>query len=578
MENKTVLTFDQAVNDLNDFILTNTPFTDANISGSGISAIRDILAHNTQRSALLAKFTANELSAASAQLRSSLISLGVSRGIHIPGNSSASINIECTLKIKTTSSAIYNSTSIFLRRGTTFKGSNVSTDNRVFTVLTPHRLLKTENTSDGYSIFKGVITAFEGTLNSYRFYVDATIDNQRFIMNSIKMDSQHTKVYYLSSDATSLISEFININNTELGILVPKANLFKIINHSENTTEFIFPAETLSPNRVIKIDYLSSIGSHGNGTNIVTGFANHGIPGEDIDAKVFTVIQPSSNGSDAPDNDHIRELIINHVPMQNRIVTKSDVNNAIKLKWPAMTDISVWSGKENTDPTFGVVYCSAKGMVNKSISYPISEIITEYLTNKSVDGLDIQFIRPQEILVNNDINVVLDKKLLTNESEIETISKIEQVFQDSFMKHSINFNGNIDHTAYNVDLKKLIPSLISTQFNHVYIIGVHHNNIYFDNEISKVVVKNLKYLNNKQVELKHDSLGKLYVYIRNKKIVNDIVGTVDFKSGIIKIQRPDLLIMNNNTIVEIIASNPTVRVKRNNFLKPNDINVKVIYG
>ena len=170
MENVIPVTFDEAVDDLNDFIVTKTPFTDSNLAGSGISAFRDVLAHNTQRTALLAKYTASEMSVASARLRSSLVSAAVTRGVYVPGVTSAAVGISVTLKLKMTSPIILGSSYLFLERGTTFKGSNDETDKRTFTLLSPSKLIKVSQTVDGYGVLICVFKFIDFCLSYFSFF------------------------------------------------------------------------------------------------------------------------------------------------------------------------------------------------------------------------------------------------------------------------------------------------------------------------------------------------------------------------------------------------------------------------
>jgi hypothetical protein len=525
----------------------------------------------------MAKFTSNELNPASARLRSSLVSAAVIKGILIPGPQSSMIQIKVSLSLQASSDSIVNANYIFLNRGTTFKGANDTSDSRILTLLSPYKLIKISEQS-GIVKFEGYVVAYEGQLSTYRFLVDDTIDNQRFLINGIKMDSRQSKVFYYNADAETLISEFQNVDTLQSGVLTPGSNLFKIVNHDTKQVEFIFPTETLLPNRILAIEYLSTIGELGNGVFTISSFSNHGIQNADISSVSFSISSPSSQGAESPSIDNIRDMILNYTSSQRRVVTKYDVISAIKTRWSAMTDVNAWSGKDHTEKSYGRVYCSAKGVKNMSISYPIANTITDYLVSIAVDGLDIEFIQPFEILCDSYITAIVDKQKSFGLNESSVVGLIQAAFTESFYENSTKFNSSIDHSKLINAIKTAVPQLLSVQFNHTFVLNSIRYKTYFDNAITSVEITNAKY-NETSLLIYNDNNGNLYAYdaITGNKVFSFPIGTVSFNTGEINISRTDLIKI-KKAVLKITSKFSTIRVFRNNFLKPNNIDVTVVYG
>lgn len=570
------MTFRDTIDDLNYFIKNKTPFTDVNLDGSGVAALRNILAHNTQRLALMTKFALDEQNVSVARLRSSLISAAIIKGVHIPGRQSSVIDITIRITIVNTSDSIISSNYIFLDRGTTFKGANDASDNRTFSLIEPYRLTKI-SAQDNTITFEGSVLAYEGIFSTYKFKIDALTDNQRFIINDISIDSRHSKVFYYADDGETLIAEFQNVAELYSGVIMPNSNTFKIINHSEMSTEFIFAKDALFSNNVIGIQYLTTVGEDGNGVNVITSMSNHNIPTIDITSITLTINKTSGQGSDIPTLDNIRNMILNYTTSQRRIVTKDDVIAAIKTKWSAMTDVSAWTGNDNIEKTYGTVFCSAKGVKNMSIAYPIADIISTHLTSLAVDGLDVVFVQPSDILCDTFMTVIIDKQISYGINESSIINTVQTTFNSSFYKNSISFNATLDQANIITDIKKAVPQVTSIQILHTFKFNVNKYRFSFDNAISSIEIENAKY-NDITIVIKNDIDGKLYAYdMTGIKILSFPVGTVDLNTGLVNIQRADLIKFNSST-AKVVAKFPTIRVFRNNFLKPNIIDVKVVYG
>jgi hypothetical protein len=213
-----------------------------------------------------------------------------------------------------------------------------------------------------------------------------------------------------------------------------------------------------------------------------------------------------------------------------------------------------------------------------SISYPIANTITDYLVSIAVDGLDIEFIQPFEILCDSYITAIVDKQKSFGLNESSVVGLIQAAFTESFYENSTKFNSSIDHSKLINAIKTAVPQLLSVQFNHTFVLNSIRYKTYFDNAITSVEITNAKY-NETSLLIYNDNNGNLYAYdaITGNKVFSFPIGTVSFNTGEINISRTDLIKI-KKAVLKITSKFSTIRVFRNNFLKPNNIDVTVVYG
>ena len=186
------LDFDAIKTNLKTFLQSQTQFQDYDFEGSGLSILIDLLSYNTHYMAYLANMSTNELYLDSADIRNNIVSLAKMLGYtpNSPRAPRASIDVVVNNG---------SGTSITMAKGTTFV-SNVNGTS--YQYLTNEDITTTP--VDGVYTFSNV-ALYEGTLVKFKYTVDETDVDQKFVIPSANADTSTLKVVVQNSasDTTS---------------------------------------------------------------------------------------------------------------------------------------------------------------------------------------------------------------------------------------------------------------------------------------------------------------------------------------------------------------------------------------
>ena len=198
------LDFSDIKDNLKKFLQSQTQFQDYDFEGSGLSILLDILSYNTHYMAYLANMSTNELYLDSADIRNNIVSLAKMLGYtpNSPRAPKASINV-----------VVNNGTgtSITMAKGTVF----TSTQND-----TTYQYINNEDITttpvDGVFTFSDVVL-YEGTLVKFKYTVDDTDVDQKFIIPNSNADTSTLKVIVQNS-ATDTSSNTYTLSSGFSGV------------------------------------------------------------------------------------------------------------------------------------------------------------------------------------------------------------------------------------------------------------------------------------------------------------------------------------------------------------------------
>ena len=186
------LDFDAVKANLKTFLSDQTEFSDYDFEGSGMSVLLDVLAYNTHYLGYNANMLANEMFLDSADLRSSVVSLAKAVGYTPTSAKASSANINVVVNSAT-------GASLTMTRGTKFtttvNSQSYSFINNADVSIAP---------VDGVYTFSSLLI-YEGSLLTFKYTVDTTDIEQRFIIpnNNVDTTTLTVKVQNSSSDSTT---------------------------------------------------------------------------------------------------------------------------------------------------------------------------------------------------------------------------------------------------------------------------------------------------------------------------------------------------------------------------------------
>ena len=189
------LDFDAIKSNLKAFLQDQAEFSDYNFEGSGFAVLLDTLAYNTHYLGFNANMVANEMYLDSADIRKNIVSLAKMLGYTPSSAKSPIADVDITLNNATGSTVTMN-------KGTTFTSS---IDNTTYQFVTNQDLTITPQ--DGVYKFSNV-NLYEGTLVTFRYTVDSTDVDQKFVIPSVNADTSTLKVSVQNSSSDTTINTY----------------------------------------------------------------------------------------------------------------------------------------------------------------------------------------------------------------------------------------------------------------------------------------------------------------------------------------------------------------------------------
>src|SRR6056300_548532 len=189
------LDFDSIKTNLKTFLQSQAEFQDYNFEGSGFSILLDLLAYNTHYLGFNANMLANEMYLDSADIRKNIISLAKMLGYTPTSAKTPTANIDILVNNAT-------GASITMAKGTVFTSSIDGTSYQFVT-----NAAHTISPSSGVYRFTN-IPVYEGTLTTFKYTVNTSDPDQRFIIPSANADTSTLKVQIQNSSGDTTTSTY----------------------------------------------------------------------------------------------------------------------------------------------------------------------------------------------------------------------------------------------------------------------------------------------------------------------------------------------------------------------------------
>ena len=556
------LDFDNIKLNLKAFLQDQPEFSDYNFEGSGFAVLLDTLAYNTHYLGFNANMVANEMYLDSADVRKNVVSLAKMLGYTPSSAKSPTAVVDITLNNATGST-------VTMDKGTSF---SATIDNTDYNFVTNEDIAMSPQ--DGVYKFQNV-TLYEGTLVNFKYTVDSTDVDQRFIIPNINADTSTLKVTVQTSisDTTqnvyTLATGLKSLDNTSKAYFLSETDTGKF--------EVYFGddilGKKLADGNIVNLDYVVSNLEDANGT---TNFIATGSVGGFSDVTVVT--KTAAQGGSIPES---KESIRFNAPLQytsqDRAVTTTDYETLVKSIYPNATSISAWGGEDDETPIYGVVKIAVKGQSGVPLTNATKLDIVTKLKSYNVASVRPEIIDPIITSVVLVVNAKFDKNSTTKTAEtlkseittaisnynLNTLTAFDGVFRYSKITGLIdNVDNSILSNITTVKIRKTFtPTLNSSTKYDVYF----RNAIYNPHSGHESVLSSTGFKisgNNNEMFLDDDGMGnvRLYYLVSGIKTVqNATQGTIDYATGQITLNSLDVASISNirgsvSTVIEITAS------------------------
>tara|TARA_B100000963_G_scaffold35954_1_gene26916 strand:- start:5797 stop:7644 length:1848 start_codon:yes stop_codon:yes gene_type:complete len=561
---------------LKSFLQSQTQFQDYDFEGSGLSILLDILSYNTHYMAYLANMSTNELYLDSADIRNNIVSLAKMIGYtpSSPRAPRAAINVVVNNG---------SGTSITMAKGTTF---STSVNDTTYQYITNDDITTTPK--DGVFTFSNV-SIFEGTLVKFKYTVDETDVDQKFIIPNANADTSTLKVSVQNSaEDTTLAAYSLSTGYTGLD---KDTKVYFIQEQRDGKFEVYFgdgvTGKKLENGNVVILEYVVTNKTDSNGAN---KFSLQGSVGGFTDVTI-TTNSSSQGGSEAEDNESVKFNAPLNFAAQDRAVTTTDYETLVKNIYPNALSVSAWGGEDDETPRYGIVKIAIKPGSGSTLTDQTKLDIVNGLKPFNVASVKPEIVDPEITSVLLTTNAKYDAKATTKSKDtlradiISTITNYNtgtlQKF-DSVFRHS-KITGLIDDTDASIlsnittlkIRKSFSPSIAASAAYNVYFRNALYNPHSGHNMASGGILSSTGFKvtgSDAEQFLDDDGNGnvrRFFLVSGVKTYANNTQGTIDYATGQVTLNSLNIASISNirgaaSTIIEITvvpASNDVVPVR-----------------
>ena len=571
------LDFDAIKTNLKTFLQSQTQFQDYDFEGSGLSILIDLLSYNTHYMAYLANMSTNELYLDSADIRNNIVSLAKMLGYtpNSPRAPRASIDVVVNNG---------SGTSITMAKGTTFV-SNVNGTS--YQYLTNEDITTTP--VDGVYTFSNV-ALYEGTLVKFKYTVDETDVDQKFVIPSANADTSTLKVVVQNSasDTTSatysLSSGYSGVSSTTQAYFIQETTDGKFeVYFGDGVT-----GQKLVNGNVVILEYVVTNKEGSNGANT---FDLQGSVGGFTDVTI-TTNSNSQGGAEAEDNESVKFNAPLNFAAQDRAVTTTDYETLVKGIYPNALSVSAWGGEDDETPRYGIVKIAIKAASGSTLTDQTKLDIVNGLKKYNVASVKPEIVDPETTSILLTSNIKYDAKSTTKSATtlksdvINTITTYNtgtlQKF-DGVFRHS-KLTGLIDNTDASI-LSNITTLKIRKNFTPIINSATKYD-IYFRNALYNphsghnsaaggiLASTGFKVASDATNEMFLDDDGngnvRMYYLVSGvKTYANSTQGTIDYATGQVTLNLLNIASISNirgasSTVIELTvqpSSNDVIPVR-----------------
>jgi len=557
------LDFDNIKSNLKTFLQNQSEFQDYDFEGSGFAVLLDVLAYNTHYLGFNANMLANEMYLDSADIRKNIVSLAKMLGYTPTSPKAPTASIDILVNNA-------SGTSITMAKGTTF---TTSVDGTSYQFVT--NAAHTITPSSGVYRFSS-IPVYEGTLVTFKYTVDSSDPDQRFIIPSVNADTSTLRVQIQNSvsDTTTATwtkaSGFTSLDDT--------SKVYFLQEGEDGKFEVYFGdgiiGQSLSDGNIVILEYIVTNKVEANGASTFTlsgsvgGFTN----------VTITTVSSAQGGAEAQTKESIRYNAPLQYARQDRAVTTSDYETLVQELYPNAQSVSAWGGEDDETPVYGVVKIAIKAASGSTLTTTTKESIVTQLQRYNVASVRPEIVDPETTSIILTSTVKYDEKATTKTAETlksdittaisnyntNTLQKFDGVFRHSKVTGLIDdVDTSILSNVTSLKIRKTFtPTLSSsTRYDIYFRNGIYNPHAGHKSGMGGVITTSgFKVPNDNNVYyLDDDGNGNIrrYYFVGSvRTYVNNTQGTVNYATGQITINSLTVASVENirgasSTVIEV---------------------------
>ena len=417
------LDFDQVKTTLQEYLKSNSNFTDYDFEGSNLSTLLDVLAYNTYITSYNANMITNEVFIDTATLRENIVSLARNIG-YVPRPRQAA---RATVSFFVNTSGINPApATLTLKKGpVAASSSSFGGQSFVFSILSDI----TVPVFNGIAEFNDV-EVFEGTLLTQTFTYSSRIPNQKFILPNIGVDTDLITVSVRPNEASTTETKY-SVQNSLFDVK-SDSKVYYLQEIEDERYQIFFGdgifGKELEDGNFITINYITSSGDSANG---LSSFNFAGRIEYTRNASTYTISAgislmttglSASGGETIESVESVRKFAPRIYSSQNRAVTSNDYESLIPARiYPETESISVFGGEDLIPPQFGKVFISIKPRTGDFLPSLIKEKIKLKLKKYSVAGIVPEILDLKYLYLEINTKIYYNTNLAPDAAYVSTL-------------------------------------------------------------------------------------------------------------------------------------------------------------
>ena len=585
MSNKLVVSdfdFDLVKNNLKNFLQGQSQFQDYDFEGSSLAILLDILSYNTHYMAYLANMATNELYLDSADIRNNIVSLAKMIGYTPSSPRAPKSSIDITINNGT-------GTSVTMNKGTVF---TTSVNDVSYQYVTNSDITTTP--IDGVYKFSNV-TICEGSLVTFKYTVDITDVDQKFILPNVNVDTSSllVKVQNSSTDTTTSTYSLAGGYNS----VDADSKVYFIQEGQDGRFEVYFGdginGKSVADGNIIILEYIVTNVDDSNGAS---SFTLSGNIGGFTDVTIVTN-SVSQGGSLGESNASIKHNAPLQYAAQDRAVTTTDYESLVQSIYPNALSVSAWGGEDDETPRYGIVKIGIKAASGSTLTETTKQDIVNKLKPYNVASVAPQIVDPETTSVLLTSTVKYDSSSTTKSSDTlkselttsvtsyntNTLQKFDAVYRHSKLTGILdNVDNSILSNITTIKIRKeFTPTLLSSNKYDVYFRNALFNPHSGHNMASGGILTSTGFKidgNDNEMFLDDDGSGNVRLYYLSSGIrtyINSTQGTIDYDTGQITLNSLNVASISNIRGVTSTTIELTVTPNSNDVVPVRDQIVEI---
>ena len=539
------INFEDIKSNLRNYLTTQSALKDYDFTGSNLNVMLDILSYNTYMQNFYLNMVANESFLNSAVLRDSIVSHA--KTLNYLPQSYTSSKAVVDLQIYPTDVPAQ----IRIPKYTPF---NTSVESNTYTFTTNEDITISADASGNYKVSN--LAIFEGEVVREFFTVNTSNTEQRFLISNKEVDVDSLVVKIIASSTDTSNSEWTRNLNT-IGI-DGSTNTYFVVPAEKEKYEIQFGDGVLGKpvenGNIVEAVYRKSSAGDALSANVFTlsgtiqGYSN----------VVVTTTSSAKGGSEAESDESIRNNASRSLSLQDRTVTVNDYKTILKQNFNDIEALNVYGGEQAIPPQFGKVLISVDLKNAEGIPLSRKRDIEDFVRLRAPLSITPQVVDPEFLFV--DVNTVVRYNPNVTVKSDNEIKNVVVSALSTFAAANINdFDSRLrvsklsaaidasDPSILNNDTnivleKKIIPTLNATetfvlQFNNEILREIPLNNEFVDGT-SPISSSTFVFDGLSGCTIRDNGSGILQIVQSQDQVlqvVNSNIGTVDYSSGLVNL-------------------------------------------